>query len=155
MSVQVVEPGHEFSSHSDLWAIPQPERFALAAKLDWLLNGLLTQAEERVPQHLSPGLVSILKAEEREDLLLSSSSLSAGPLLVSSDKLLPNKFVTLSVYNGSLESWLSEVLKTWEGLGHPSLRLFLPFGVDPQVALKALKHMVPQPPSLIQLVPSQ
>lgn len=63
---------------------------------------------------------------ELEQFKLSISS--KAPLMISTELLLPNKWVVIVPWNDNLAIWTSAIYKIWSDLKEPRLRIFLPPG---------------------------
>src|SRR5690606_30912663 len=100
MNSKVLPFSDALLSGSSLWIIPQPEVSHWGAKIDWYTGGLITNAEQRVPQTLSHELNRILTEEEL--VLPAVKNSPKAPLLVSSEPFLPNKTTVVLEYEGSI-----------------------------------------------------
>lgn len=116
-----------FSVGSDLWVFADPEHSSWTRKIDWHLNGLLTRAEHRTPQTLSPALLQILKSEDSEIPKVPKTS---GTLLISSSLYLPNRQTVVLQYSGVLSTWVKSLVEVWRDLNEPTIRVFLPADVS-------------------------
>ncbi|MGE0633038.1 MAG: hypothetical protein AB7O96_11555 [Pseudobdellovibrionaceae bacterium] len=113
-----------FNPGADLWVIPDARSSLWIKKIDWYLNFQLMKVTPLSPQPLSTSLLKVLRETELE--FASTSVSESSPLLVGSSNFFPNKWTVQLMYHQSLEDWCEKIAKTWKGLGHPSLRIFLP-----------------------------
>ncbi len=110
---------------ADLWVLADLNSSRHTLPLDWNLNFQITKAHRHQKAKLPSEIQQILTETELKN---STPSLAPGAsLLLPTQDLLPNRWVLIVPYH-NLEAWVSEVHKTWKGLGEPSLRIFLPIG---------------------------
>lgn len=126
MSISVLSQASAFNPGSDLWIAPDLEKSPWTAKLDWYLNFQVCKAS----RHQRPPLPSYLQAVLSETEMETAPALSSQeqPLMIASEKLLPNKWVVLVPWNGDVTAWTHEIFKVWKNLNQPTLRIFMPPG---------------------------
>lgn len=111
-----------FSPGSDLWVISDIESSWWAQHLDWKLNFQIAKSQTRKNTQVSENILNILKACNLE--IPKKASLDSR-LLIESKNLLPNRWVLLYDLNWNDSSSLSELVKVWQQMKKPSLRVFL------------------------------
>ncbi len=128
MSFKKLSNPGAFAGGSDLWLLPSPLQSAFTRKVDWYLNFLVARAQEHQPKALAPSLLGILQDNEIE---LGTAPLQGdqSPLLLSSSHRLPNQYTVILPFMGEPLPWLEQAHQIWQGLGRPSLRLFLPLEI--------------------------
>lgn len=115
-------PGH------DLWILPESHRSRWVLRLDWYLNFQMTKASRHQSLGLSHALLDLLN---RTELPIPEVEMnSESPLLVSTDGLLPTRWLAQVGPSENLEAWSRKIQQLWLGLGRPSFRLFLPTGLS-------------------------
>jgi hypothetical protein len=126
MALTVLSQASALNLGSDLWIVPDLEKSQWTAKLDWYLNFQICKSS----RHISPTLPEFVSSVVGEsELQLSSPSVAAlAPLMISSEHLLPNKWVVILPWNGDLREWSAKIFEVWNKLKEPSLRVFLPPG---------------------------
>jgi hypothetical protein len=113
---------------ADLWILPDPKHSSQFAGLDWYLNFQLTRAHTREKPKPSVALVEIL---QKCDLAKPSlTEPTKDRLLISSEYLLPNRWVLQLSYLGSASNWCQQIAEVWTGLRKPTFRVFLPTGLS-------------------------
>lgn len=131
-STQALTPG------ADLWVVGKPTESPWALKLDWALNFQMLRAGQHKKTTIAPELQKFIHQTELEKELpsLQNSKTSRG-LLVAADLNLPCRWVLM------LEEWnLNELHEAVVGLGHPSLRIFLPRAMNGESFAKAWSSLV-------------
>jgi len=118
MGVIPLAPTQAWTSGADLWVVGLPENSAWARKIDWELNFQILRASKHQKPELSPELNQVLQKTGLEALSIDRTG---APLLVAADLNLPCRWV-LSLSRIEAPSLLS----TWQDLGKPKLRIFLP-----------------------------
>lgn len=109
---------------NNLWFIPDRSHSQWTGKLDWYLNLIISRNESSSPQPILDPLNKILTATE---LPMSRSPIkNNAPIMYSSGRLLPNKWVILLPYTEDLNVWAQNLNQIWTGLEHVPFRVFLP-----------------------------
>lgn len=116
-----------FSEGSHLWIIADLANSAWAQKLDWYLNFQLRRASlhqskkisERAQEKISSWGVDL------ETLAKPIKNPEKAALMISSDKLLPNRLTVQIPYNESSD-WVQECVKVLRELKQTKARVFLP-----------------------------
>lgn len=126
MALSVLSQASALNPGSDLWIVPDLEKSQWTAKLDWYLNFQICKAS----RHKSPSIPEFLSSvvSETELQLPKVPSTKNLSLMISSDSLLPNKWVVILPWTGDLGQWTSRIFEIWQQLKEPSLRVFLPPG---------------------------
>lgn len=126
MALSVLSQASALNPGSDLWIVPDLEKSPWTAKLDWYLNFQVCKSS----RHQSPTLPDFLGLvlEQTELNKPSLPAVSDQPLMIASDKLLPNKWVVILPWNEDLTKWTAEIFRIWKNLNEPTLRIFMPPG---------------------------
>lgn len=131
---------HAFLPGCDLWIVSQRVPKAFSLRLDWLLNFQLSKGQRHVHRD-RPEATEAWVA--RTGLELPARTAPAGaPLLIAANELLPCRWLLRGDCE-SLETWLASAHERWQGLGKPTLKLFLPEGEDPQTLMRLWKPYDP------------
>ena len=126
MALNVLSQAGAFNPGSDLWIVPQLGKSQWSAKLDWYLNFQLCKASRHNSRHI-PGFINdVIKETDLEAYYRPVGK--TAPLMISSEPLLPNKWVVVIPWDEDLSAWSKSILEVWSGLQQPSLRVFLPPG---------------------------
>lgn len=128
MSIYAVTKAKAFEGGSDLWVSPEPEVSELTKELNWYTNFLTSRMIYHRPQTVSPVLADILAKNEIE--FLGSPPETPDRFLLCTEHVVPNKLLLVLPYKGGLKSWLKQAHRVWQELGQPTVRIFLPKGVD-------------------------
>lgn len=126
MSIGVLSQASAFNPGSDLWIAPDLEKSPWTAKLDWYLNFQICKASRHRRRELSQYLTEVLNETEMTSSTVISST--EQPLMIASEKLLPNKWVVLVPWDDDMTQWTQEIFKVWKNLNEPTLRIFMPPG---------------------------
>ncbi|MGE9746555.1 hypothetical protein [Bdellovibrio bacteriovorus] len=126
MALSVLSQASALNPGSDLWIVPDLEKSPWTAKLDWYLNFQVCKSS----RHQSPTLPDFLGSvlEQTELNKPAVPAVSDKPLMIASDKLLPNKWVVILPWNDDLTPWTAEIFRIWKNLNEPTLRIFMPPG---------------------------
>ena len=126
MALTVLSQAGALNPGAELWVIPQLGKSQWAAKLDWYLNFQLCKAA----RHNSPQIPSYLNEVIKETDLETyyRPVIKTAPLMISSESLLPNKWVVVVPWDENINVWAKSIIDVWDGLKQPSLRVFLPPG---------------------------
>lgn len=120
-AASALQPGH------DLWVIAGHPHSRWGLILDWYLNFQVLRGQQHQP-HPLPGTIQTLLRET--DLPAPRIPVSnEAPLLVAAEGRLPSKWV-LHLTRQTDAGWIRALAEAWKELGSPSIRLFLPKGVD-------------------------
>ncbi len=126
MALSVLSQASAFNPGSDLWIVPDLEKSQWTAKLDWYLNFQVCKSS----RHQSPTLPAYVSGVLSETNLAvrTPQEMLSNPLMISSQNLLPNKWVVVLPWNDDLSAWSACIFEIWSKLKEPSLRVFLPPG---------------------------
>ncbi|MCB0422334.1 MAG: hypothetical protein KDD61_15150 [Bdellovibrionales bacterium] len=106
-----------------LWVIPEVHHCRWAQKIDWYLNLQLIRSEHH--KRLTPNneLIRIVLDNDWqwEDIATPDDA----PLLVASQKHLPCQQVIRIPLKKSMLEWTESIIKIWDQLERPTLRVFL------------------------------
>lgn len=126
MALSVLSQASALNPGSDLWIVPDLEKSQWTAKLDWYLNFQVCKSSRHVSPHLEKYLTDVLRESELN--VRTPQKMGTTPLMISSENLLPNKWVVILPWNGDLREWSTRIFEVWSKLNEPSLRVFLPPG---------------------------
>lgn len=126
MSLSVLSQASAFNPGSDLWVVPDLEKSQWAARLDWYLNFQICKSSRHKTAQ-SPLFINDVIKEAELETFYRPVSIQA-PLMIASERLLPNKWVVVLPWADDMSSWGKSVYDMWLGLKEPSLRVFLPPG---------------------------
>ncbi len=126
MAFSVLSQASALNPGADLWIVTDIDRSRWTAKLDWYLNFQLCKASRHKSAHLQPFVSAVLQETELgiPDVRLKPNA----PLMISSENLLPNKWVVVIPWNEDMDQWAKAISNIWVNLKEPSLRVFLPPG---------------------------
>lgn len=136
MSWEILNDQSGLNGNAQLWILTQPDSSAWSARLDWHLNGLISQAEHRRPQKMSATLLEVLKSEELEIPITVTANTQS--LLIASEKLLPNQQTVFLTLEGSIEKWIKQGLEIANKLQSNSIRFFL----SPQIKQEEITRVL-------------
>lgn len=126
MALSVLSQASALNPGSDLWIVPDLEKSTWTAKLDWYLNFQICKSSRHETLPLPEFVDHVLTETELPN---KKQNLHAQlPLMISSEALLPNKWVVLVPWSDDIATWTESVFKVWKNLKEPSLRIFLPPG---------------------------
>lgn len=128
MAITKLSQASALNPGADLWVIPNTQHSKLSHRIDWYLNFQFLKNELYSPKTTAAILTNILNECEIEPP--NSKRKKNDGLLIGSEKLLPNRWVVQFPYTNNLENWCKKIIHTWEGLGKPTLRIFLPTGLS-------------------------
>ncbi len=132
----LVQAQHSFLAGQDLWIVSQKMPSSFFQKLDWLSNFQLSKSIRHESQKRGPALEEWIETTELSVPAQLDSSRS--PLVLSFNDLLPCRWLIYLQFE-SLDSWTQQILPLWQGLGKPSLRMFLPEGEEPNALMNLWK----------------
>lgn len=125
---QVLSTASAFSSGHDLWVVSDRTHSRWALRLDWYLNFQMLQGERRKSHQLAEPVKALL---EESGLPQPRTSITeSAPLLISADGRLPARWVLFLPMDGASDEWVNRLASVWTKLQKPSMRVFLPTGVD-------------------------
>ncbi len=128
-----------FNPGADLWILPEEGVSRWAKKVDWYLNFQLARVRTSSPLPIPEEIVKFISFCE---LPLPAIPFCDGKKnLVASHHLLPNRWSAQLVFQGQLEKWCKDIFEVWERLRKPTLRIFLPAGVNTADFLKSWSHL--------------
>lgn len=127
--VQTLSSTAAFGSGFDLWILPEVSHSPWARKLDWYLNLQILRAHNFSKKSLNPELQAIIQENELK-LATDIRPSKAGPLMIATSQRLPMRQVVEVPMLEDLNAWLSQALGIWRDLGYPSLKIFLPKGLN-------------------------
>lgn len=131
MDPKRLQNANALSAGSDLWLLPDLANSAWAQKIDWHVNFQLSKARRHMfPRH-SPEMISLIQTVQTEMYNFEISP--SAPLLVSTQNLLPNRYLMMLPFHGPLLKWQEKAAKIWQDLDRPSLRIFFPDSVTQNV----------------------
>lgn len=125
MSIKQLSYHTALTPGSDLWVLSEKQHSFWTQKIDWYLN---FQISRKFP-HIKLSQDQIKKLTNEWELPHFKPNLGNKDkvLMIASESFLPNtKTIILPFIKKNLTSWVCEVLKIWENIKYPSLRLFLP-----------------------------
>ena len=132
MSSSTLSQASRFNPCADLWLVPPIEQSHHTLQIDWYLNFQISQAQHKTQMQPSEELKLILQQTELG--LASQISFSPRTLMISAINCLPCRWVVVVDNSKDLKSWTKDLFSTWQKLGSPSLRIFLP----PQASMNDL-----------------
>lgn len=128
MSTSVLSQASAFNPGADLWIVPHLDKSHWTAQLDWYLNFQISKASRRESPHTSDFVNQVVATTGLDKFQYSVPE--NAPLMISTEKLLPNKWVVVIPWNKNMGEWSSTISKIWGDLKEPSLRVFLPPGLS-------------------------
>ena len=124
MEISVINTNSAFSAGKKVWLIDSNRDGYLRRKIDWHLNFLLLKAESHKKPELAPQMLNIIAENEMPSF--HSQSIRTSPLLIPSEHAFPVSSIVEIPWVKDKEHWVTEVHKTWQLLGEPEIRVFLP-----------------------------
>lgn len=124
MNIQILSPVNAFNPGSDLWCLPHFEHSRWVKKVDWYLNFQLTKSLLHEKKVHAPQLTKLI--EDTGSPIFKSPLPEKKSLMISSDKLLPNRWTIMVPYEQNISLWVSEIQKIYTQMKSPTLRIFLP-----------------------------
>jgi hypothetical protein len=119
----VLSHSSAFNPSSDLWIVSEGSKWA--KKLDWYLNFQIVKSSRHTSREIGTELNQYLEAA---GLDYAPNFTSASHLLISSQHLLPNKWVLVLPDPSNWNAWVKDLHSTWLKINKPTLRVFLPAG---------------------------
>lgn len=131
MPIATLSQASCMNTGADLWVLPPLRQSKAAQKLDWYLNFQFSRSSLHQSAEIQSPMKKLL---EKTGLPLQfwskSDKKDSTQLLISSSKLLPNRWAVQIENPDDLESWCKAISQVWSGLNSPSLRVFLPTGLS-------------------------
>src|SRR5437868_1774620 len=126
--MNVLSLASAFNPGSDLWIVPDSPHCRWTQKLDWYLNFQIVKNQ----RHLSPEIRNFTKLIQKDTGLetYEHTVVKNAPLMITSEAFFPNKWVVVVPMTGNFSAWVREASNIWENLKNPSLRVFLPTGLN-------------------------
>lgn len=118
-------------SGSDLWLVADAATSVWSRRIDWHLN-FQAMKSERHQSFERPEQIKIIEEQWPHDTF-NLKIADRAPLLIASSGLLPCSKTVFITFLGDVNSWVSECVRTWNGLGKPPVRVFLPDLVSPEL----------------------
>lgn len=115
MTLNILTPINQFNEGDDIWVFPDLQKSKALKKLDWYLN---FQA-------------------------YNSNFSNKNTTLIPSHKKLPTKAIVTIPFDGNLGHWCASINKTWQGLNHPTIRVFLPDNIKSTTDLALINSNKP------------
>lgn len=128
MAAQLLSYASAFNPGQDLWIVPDTAGSRWTLRLDWYLNFQITKTFRHSPRTLPPEMLSLLREIDWNPGHPHASA--KAPLLVSSESRLPARWVTVVPDSNEVDDWSGRAVAVWQGLGRPSLKIFLPTGLQ-------------------------
>jgi len=128
-------PGH------DLWIVPEPQYSRWTLRLDWYLNFQITRAGRHEHAIRGPVVDGILKEIEWNPAVPAVGETS--PLLVACEGRLPARWVVMVPGAGNLIAWTGHIDRLWRNLQQPTMKVFLPTGLQAGPFSEELRKKVP------------
>ncbi|UOF02757.1 hypothetical protein [Bdellovibrio reynosensis] len=126
MAISVLSQASALNPGSDLWIVPDLEKSQWTARLDWYLNFQICKSARHKSAVIPEFLNKVITETEIETSAVGAKT--SAPLMISSEQLLPNKWVVILPWQGDMNTWTNQALEIWQKLKSPSLRIFLPPG---------------------------
>lgn len=113
---------------ADLWVVGDLESSQWTQKIDWYLNFQIARSKTHKTVEQGTELKSVISQWEVEAPKIDLAATM--PLMIASSDLLPNHSTVLVPQAGDVKTWAKRVFEVWKQLDEPSLRVFLPRGVE-------------------------
>jgi hypothetical protein len=137
MAIEKLHPFHALKSGSQVWFIPEKNISGWTRFLDWHINFLIAQSNQKTKRDLSGILKGILTEEDIHlDLNLKSQYEQT---LLSTQNYLPNISTVMIRNFQDVKSWTDQIMLGLKQLKPRSARIFLPKGVDVNQFIKSTK----------------
>jgi hypothetical protein len=130
MKVELLNSTSAYTEGSSLWVLPNKECSSWCRNLDRYLDFQIATTLFHQPTQPSSTLQTI--ADENEIKIPECPKTDGQPILITSDKRLPNSHTLIITFRESFQAWLNDIAAVWSDLKRPSLRVFLPEGVSPE-----------------------
>lgn len=137
MAIEKLHPFHALKSGAQVWFIPEKNISGWTRFLDWHINFLVAQSNQKTKRDLSGILKGILTEEDIQlDINLKSQYEQT---LLSTHNYLPNNSTVMIRNFQDIKSWTDQIFLSLKQLKPRSARIFLPKGVDVNQFIKATK----------------
>jgi hypothetical protein len=137
MSIEKLHPFHALKSGSQVWFIPEKNISGWTRFLDWHINFLIAQSNQKSKCDLSGVLKGILSEEEIH--LNLDLKKSYEQTLLSTQNYLPNTSTVMIRDFQDIKSWTEQIVLGLKQLKPRSVRIFLPKGVDANQFIESTK----------------
>ena len=127
MSPETLDEFKALSAGCEVWLIGSPSASRWTRKIDWYLGFQIMKASRHETAEISGVLRSILEREEIAPVEFGSAE--TAPLMIASERLLPNSKTVMIPYRGNLDAWVEACHRIWQDLTCPKTRVFLPDAV--------------------------
>lgn len=125
---QLLSVASAFNPGQDLWIVPDTAGSRWTVRLDWYLNFQITKTSRLSPATLPHEMLDILREIDWEPSHPHTSA--QAPLLVSCESRLPARWVAVVPDSSETDDWSARTVALWQGLGRPSVKIFLPTGLQ-------------------------
>lgn len=137
MAIEKLHPFHALKSGSQVWFIPEKNISGWTRFLDWHVNFLIAQTNQKTKRDLSGILKGILTEEDIHlDMNLKTQYEQT---LLSTQNYLPNTSTVMIRNFQDIKSWTDQIMLGLKQLKPRSARIFLPKGVDVNQFMKTTK----------------
>lgn len=125
---QLLSLASAFNPGHDLWIVPTAAESRWTLRLDWYLNFQIIRAGRHARPQKDAAVEQVLQEIEWSppNPRLDRQS----PLLVSCDGRLPARWVAVVPGSSKLSDWTESIEKIWRDLQQPTLKIFLPTGLQ-------------------------
>lgn len=137
MAIEKLHPFHALKSGSQVWFIPEKNISGWTRFLDWHINFLIAQSNQKTKRDLS-GILKGILSEEDINLQLDLRGQYEQTLLSTQDYL-PNTSTVMIRNFQDIKSWTDQIMLGLKQLKPRSARIFLPKGVDINQFMKVTK----------------
>ena len=137
MAIEKIHPFHALKSGAQVWFIPEKNISLWTKFLDWHINFLIAQSNQKTKRDLS-GILKGILSEENIELDLNLKKEYEQTLLSTSDYL-PNISTVMIRNFEDINSWTEQIHLGLKQLKPKSARIFLPKGVDVNQFIKSQK----------------
>lgn len=128
MKAQLTDKSRALDPGAELWIIPDRRSSSWSRNIDWYLQFLISKAMIHKAPQVSNELYR--RMQENEMDVFSHELSHSSPLLILSEQQLPNKKTVHLPFLGDQAEWVKQVHEVWSGFNSPSLRVFLPKGLE-------------------------
>jgi hypothetical protein len=126
MAMTVLSPNSVFSPGARLWIAADFAQSSWTQKLDWYLNFQISRYLRHTKA--SPSEFTQWVWQQTQYPAIDIASSKTAPLMIASKDLLPTDWVVVVPLASAKDfsSWAGAVVKVWQDLQNPELRIFLP-----------------------------
>lgn len=139
---QLLSLASAFNPGHDLWIVPGTENSRWTLRLDWYLNFQVTRAGRHESRALPAEIDGILREIEWRPEAPAVDAKAT--LLVSCEDRLPARWVAVVPDTKDLGDWTARIEAVWRNLKQPSLKIFLPTGLQAGTFSEEWKRRVDQ-----------